>query len=47
MSNYLCYVMNVMDLYLKFEILQSILDVQVTAVILYVLFDIQVLQEVT
>ena len=47
MSNYLCYVMNVMYLYLKFEILQSILDVQVTAVILYVLFDIQVLQEVT
>ena len=39
--------MNVMYLYLKFEILQSILDVQVTAVILYVLFDIQVLQEVT
>ena len=36
-----------MYLYLKFEILQSILDVQVTAVILYVLFDIQVLQEVT
>ena len=47
MRNYLCYVMNVMDLYLKFEILQSILDVQVTAVILDVLFDIQVLQEVT
>ena len=34
-------------LYLKLEILQSILDVQVTGVILDVLLDIQVLQETT
>ena len=39
--------MNVIYLYLKFETLQSILDVQVTAVILDVLLDIQILQEVT
>ena len=34
-------------LYLKFEILQSILYVQVTGVILDVLLDIQILQEIT
>ena len=34
-------------LYLKFEILQSILNVQVTGVILHVLLDIQILQETT
>ena len=47
-SNYLCYAtLMYLYLYLKLEILQSILDVQVTGVILDVLLDIQVLQETT